>query len=143
MSIRNRVILLVEDSDEDYEVIRRAFPKISHRLYRCSDGDEALDYLRRRGAYADPGTPRPAVILLDLNLPGTDGREVLDAVKADGDLCVIPVVVLSTSSDPQDIIECYRRGASGYLRKPDSLEGYRTALSQVLAYWFEASLLPL
>src|SRR5438105_2527750 len=95
-------ILLVEDSPEDYQATVRAFQKagLANPIFRCASGDDALDYLHRRGAYADPGrSPRPGVILLDLNLPGTDGREVLAEVKADARLKAIPVIVLTTSAD--------------------------------------------
>src|SRR5215208_4460697 len=110
-------ILLVEDSPEDVETTRRAFQRSGLRnpVFHCSTGDEALDYLFRRGAYADPASsPRPGVILLDLNLPGTDGREVLEEIKRDGDLKQIPVVVLTTSSDDRDVTACYRAGANSY-----------------------------
>src|SRR5262250_2498869 len=95
-------ILLVEDSPEDFEATERAFRKsgLKNPIHRCVDGDEALDYLYRRGRYANPArSPRPGIVLLDLNLPGTDGREVLEAVKKDDVLKQIPVIVLTTSAD--------------------------------------------
>ena len=138
-------ILLVEDSPEDYETTERAFRRsgLKNPIYRCADGDEALDFLHRRGKYADPQqAPRPGVILLDLNLPGTDGREVLNAVKTDPDLKQIPVIVLTTSKDDRDIEVCYRCGANSYIQKPVDLEGFMQAIERLNDYWFEVVILP-
>lgn len=138
-------ILLVEDSPEDYETTKRAFQRSGLRnpLMRCADGEEALDYLFRRGSYADPAkSPRPGVILLDLNLPGTDGREVLSEIKANPQLQQIPVVVLTTSRDDRDVEACYRAGASSYIQKPVDLEGFIRAIEKLNGYWFEVVILP-
>lgn len=138
-------ILLVEDSPEDFETTQRAFRKSGLRnpIFRCSDGEEALDYLFRRGQYAEPGkAPRPGVILLDLNLPGTDGREVLAEIKADPSLKQIPVVVLTTSADERDVEGCYRAGASSYIQKPVDLDGFMRAIERLNDYWFEVVILP-
>jgi len=113
-TLSSQPILLVEDSPEDFEATQRAFRKsgLKNPLVRCEDGDQALDYLYRRGEYADPArSPRPGVVLLDLNLPGTDGRQVLSEIKGDERLRDIPVVVLTTSADERDITACYRAGA--------------------------------
>jgi CheY-like chemotaxis protein len=141
----NQPILLVEDSPEDYEATDRAFRRagLSNPIHRCSDGDEALDYLYQRGRYAEPAAaPRPGIILLDLNLPGTDGREVLEVVKGDADLKRIPVIVLTTSSDERDIDACYRAGANSYVQKPVDLEGFMKAVERLKGYWFEVVILP-
>lgn len=138
-------ILLVEDSPEDFETTQRAFRRsgLKNPIFRCSDGDEALDFLHRRGGFADPDkAPRPGVILLDLNLPGTDGREVLADIKADPSLQQIPVIVLTTSSDDRDIDACYRAGASSYIQKPVDLEGFMKAIERLNDYWFEVVILP-
>jgi CheY-like chemotaxis protein len=138
-------ILLVEDSPEDFETTERAFRKSGLRnpIVRCADGDEALDYLFRRGAYTDPEkSPRPGVILLDLNLPGTDGREVLTELKADPVLKQIPVVVLTTSKDERDVDACYKAGASSYIQKPVDLDGFIKAIERLNGYWFEVVILP-
>lgn len=138
-------ILLVEDSPEDFETTERAFRKSGLRnpIYRCSDGEEALDFLFRRGEFADPEkSPRPGVILLDLNLPGTDGREVLAEIKAAPQLKQIPVVVLTTSSDTRDVDACYRAGASSYIQKPVDLDGFMRAIERLNDYWFEVVILP-
>jgi CheY-like chemotaxis protein len=138
-------ILLVEDSPEDFETTERALRKsgLKNPIFRCSDGDEALDFLHRRGRFADPETsPRPGVILLDLNLPGTDGREVLNEVKTDPKLKQIPVIVLTTSKDDRDIEVCYRCGANSYIQKPVDLDGFMKAIERLNDYWFEVVILP-
>ncbi len=138
-------ILLVEDSPEDFEATQRAFRKsgLKNTLLRCEDGDEALDYLHRRGKYADPASsPRPGVILLDLNLPGTDGRQVLSEVKNNEHLHDIPVVVLTTSADERDISACYRAGANSYIQKPVDIDGFMKAIERLNGYWFEVVILP-
>jgi CheY-like chemotaxis protein len=141
----NQPILLVEDSPEDYETTQRAFRRsgLKNPIFRCADGDEALDFLFHRGRYADPAkAPRPGVILLDLNLPGTDGREVLSEIKASPALKQIPVIVLTTSSDERDFDACYRAGASSYIQKPVDLEGFMRAMERLNDYWFEVVILP-
>jgi len=138
-------ILLVEDSPEDFEATLRAFRKsgLKNTVLRCEDGDEALDYLHRRGEYADPASsPRPGVILLDLNLPGTDGRQVLNEIKNSERLRDIPVVVLTTSADERDITACYRAGANSYVQKPVDIDGFMKAIERLNGYWFEVVILP-
>jgi CheY-like chemotaxis protein len=135
-------ILLVEDSPEDFETTQRAFRRsgLKNPILRCADGDEALDFLFHRGSHAD--APRPGVILLDLNLPGTDGREVLAEIKADAELKQIPVIVLTTSSDDRDVQACYLAGASSYIQKPVDVEGFMRAIERLNDYWFEVVILP-
>jgi len=138
-------ILVVEDSPEDWETTWRAFQRAGLRnpLLRCATGDEALDFLHRRGRYQDPdSSPRPGIILLDLNLPGTDGREVLLEIKADEILRRIPVIVLTTSCDSRDIEACYGAGANSYIQKPVDLEGLIQAIQRLHDYWFEVVILP-
>ena len=139
------VILLVEDSPEDTEVVLRAFRKsgLVNPIRHCADGDEALDYLHRRGRYAEPdAAPRPSVILLDLNMPGTDGREVLSEIKQTEELRQIPVVVLTTSSDERDIEKCYAMGANSYIKKPVDLDGFMRAVQLLKDYWLQIVILP-
>ncbi len=138
----NQPILLVEDSPEDFETAERAFRKsgLKNPIIRCADGDEALELLFRRGRFAD--APRPGVVLLDLNLPGTDGREVLAEIKADPQLKHIPVIVLTTSSDDRDVQACYKAGASSYIQKPVDLDGFMRAIERLNDYWFEVVILP-
>ena len=135
-------ILLVEDSPEDFETTQRAFRRsgLKNPIFRCPDGDEALDFLFQRGSHA--GAPRPGVILLDLNLPGTDGREVLAEIKATPQLRQIPVIVLTTSSDDRDVQACYNAGASSYIQKPVDLDGFMQAIERLNDYWFEVVILP-
>lgn len=141
----NTLVLIVEDSDEDYETITRAFKKsgMGNPVVRCCDGDEALDYLRHRGRFADSkASPVPGMILLDLNLPGTDGYEVLEEIKRDLGLKTIPVIVLTSSSDQRDIERCYASGANSYMRKPVSFGGFVEAVQRLKEYWFEIAILP-
>lgn len=138
-------LLLVEDSPEDFEATVRALKKagLANPIFRCEHGDDALDFLFRRGRYADPAlSPRPGIILLDLNLPGTDGREVLAAVKADPALRSIPVVVLTTSTDERDVERCYQAGANSYMKKPVDLDGFMRAIQRMKDYWFEVVIVP-
>lgn len=144
-SARPQTILVVEDSDDDYFATARAFKKagLANPVRRCTNGDQALDYLLRRGDYADAQqSPRPGMVLLDLNLPGTDGREVLRALKREPHLAAIPVIVLTTSNAPQDIERCYACGANSYMQKPVDLHGFVLAMTRLKEYWFEVAVLP-
>ncbi len=141
----NKSLLLVEDNDVDYEHTIRAFKKanFANPVYRCIDGDEALDYLFKTGEYAPPNAPpTPGVILLDLNLPGTDGRDVLQKIKQDDNLSQIPVIVLTTSTDENDIQRCYKAGANSYIEKPVGMDGFIKAIQYLRGFWFEISVLP-
>lgn len=138
-------LLLVEDSDEDYVALVRAFRQAGINVphHRCHDGDEALEYLRQTGRYAAPtSAPRPSLILLDLNLPGTDGRDVLRSVKWDGNLSSIPVIVMTTSANPADIVECYSQGANGYQVKASNYEGFKREIQNTVDYWFRTAVIP-
>lgn len=138
-------ILIVEDNDYDFDQTVRAFQasRLANPIYRCVNGDDALDYLYRRGDYVDPSSaPRPSIVLLDLKLPGTDGHEVLQVVKADAALRSIPVVMLTTSEDERDIQACYQAGANTYIRKPVTFEGYLEAVQRLEQYWFQIAVLP-
>ncbi len=140
-----QLILVVEDSDDDFFAMQRAFKKagLLNPVRRCTNGDQALDYLYQRGDFTDPeAAPRPAIILLDLNLPGLDGREVLQVVKSDPKLRRIPVIVLTTSSARQDIERCYAAGANSYVHKPVNLEGFFQAISRLKDFWFGIAVLP-
>ena len=139
------VILLVEDSDVDYVAFARSIDRTGqkHTLYRCRDGDEALDFLFEKGRYADSGAaPRPSLILLDLNLPGTDGREVLARVKQDERLRSIPIVVLTSSTNPRDVSECYEHGANAYQVKAVDYDRFKLDVQRAVDYWFGTAVVP-
>ena len=140
----DQLILLVEDSPEDYEATVRALTRsgLANPIFRCDDGESALDYLFHRGQFAGNNAPRPGLILLDLDLPGIDGREVLAQIKIDPELKTIPVVVFTISNDEQEIAKCYQAGANGYVKKPVNLESYLNAINRLTNYWFEIVVLP-
>lgn len=145
MITESNPILLIEDSPEDYETTIRSFAKagVANAIYHCQDGGEAIDFLFHRGEYVDPASsPRPAVILLDLNMPGTGGREVLAQIKNDENLKAVPVIVLTTSNDHRDIDSCYRVGANSHIQKPVNLSKFIEAILRLSDYWFEIVILP-
>jgi two-component system response regulator len=138
-------ILLVEDSEDDYEATMRAFQKAN--LYNpvtwCQSGRDAIDRLCHEGVYKD--TPRhalPGLILLDLNMPGLDGRKTLQLIKGNPALKHIPVIILTTSADERDVENCYQMGANTYVQKPVSFDGLIEAIRRLREYWFEIALLP-
>ena len=143
---RRSPILIVEDSREDYEATLRSWTRCARQapdIQHCVDGDDALDYLYGRGRYdSDAESDRPALIILDLNLPGTGGLEVLQQLKQDRALRSIPVVVLSTSNDPTEVEECYDAGANSYVQKPSSLHEYFRIVESIEQFWVETVLLP-
>lgn len=141
----HRNLLVVEDSDADFEVLTRVLKKLSfsYPIHRCCDGDEALDYLYHRENYRDILMyPQPDLVLLDLNLPGTDGKDILEEIKQDDKLKSIPIIIFSTSSNPQDIKACYQKGANNYLLKPMDFTSMKITVESLIKYWFEISLLP-
>ena len=138
-------ILLVEDSVDDYEAATRSFKAahLDNPVHWCKTGQEALDYLKHEGTYAHaPGAAKPALVLLDLNMPGIDGRKVLAIVKQDPALKKTPVVILTTSSDERDVTQCYELGASTFIQKPVDFDGLIGAVSRIKDYWFGIALLP-
>ncbi len=138
-------ILLVEDDLEDVEITRRAFKKgnIANPFYVVRDGEEAMEFLQHTGRYSDPTTaPRPGLILLDLNLPRLDGREVLRLIKADPNLKRIPVVVLTTSGEEADVLGCYDQGANTYITKPVEFDKFLEAVITVGKYWLSIAVIP-
>ena len=134
-------ILMADDDDDDVFVARRAFSEanIHNPLFRVSDGSELLDFLHRRGGYADEAAqpPRPRLILLDLNMPGIDGREALERIKTDPDLRRIPLVVFTTSKGEVYIAGCYDRGANSYITKPTDMAGMIRAVRTIGTYWLD------
>ncbi|GAB3223312.1 response regulator [Hymenobacter seoulensis] len=138
-------ILVVEDSLEDFTALGRAFRKnaLQNPVLRCEDGDQALEYLQGYGKHPSWPQVLPAIILLDLNMPGTDGRTVLGILKHDPRLHSIPVIIFSTSSNANDIDECYRLGANSYLTKPVEYAMLEEKVRLVIRYWLETVELPI
>jgi CheY-like chemotaxis protein len=135
-------ILLVEDNPGDVRLTVEALndAKVHNNLYVAKDGVEAMSFLRREGAHAN--APRPDLILLDLNLPKKDGREVLEEIKEDMGLRRIPVVVLTTSEAEMDILKAYNLHANCYITKPVGLEQFITVIKTIEDFWLEIVKLP-
>lgn len=134
----NKTILLVEDNPDDAALTLRAFKRSNmlNPIVVVRDGVEALDFLFARGAYADrAGEPPPTLIILDLKLPRLDGLGVLKAVRADARTNLIPVVVLTSSKEEQDLIQTYSLGANSYIRKPVDFAQFQEAVKQLGIYW--------
>ncbi|GHF47916.1 CheY-like chemotaxis protein [Deinococcus metalli] len=133
-----RFLLVIEDSDEDFEAVLWALRRLGRdvRLERCTDGDQAMQRLHL------DGEPCPGLILLDLNLPGTDGREVLAHLKRDPVLHVLPVLVMSTSSSDDDVRACYDAGANGYLVKPVDFAQFTHQIRVMCEFWLDTAQLP-
>jgi two-component system, chemotaxis family, response regulator Rcp1 len=142
MNSRTIEILLVEDNPGDARLTLEAFKegRVLNNLVVMKDGVEALAYLRRRGPYAAAKTPD--LILLDLNLPRKSGREVLAEIKADAQLRVIPVVVLTTSADDQDVARAYNQHANCYITKPVDLEQFLRVVHSIEDFWLTLVRLP-
>jgi CheY-like chemotaxis protein len=139
------VILLAEDDPGDQELTRRALAqsRIRNELYIVEDGEEALDYLLRRGRYQDPdSSPKPDLMLLDLNMPKMDGKQLLQQMRADPSLRRIPVVALTTSEQENDIIRTYDLGANSYIVKPVDMDQFVNAIRVLKDYWFQIVVLP-
>lgn len=137
---RPRTVLVVEDSDEDFVALARALKKagFSEPILRCTQGDQVVPMLEQQRRANNP----LSLILLDLNLPAIDGREVLKMVKDRAHLRPIPIVVLSTSADYHDITDCYAHGASSYMLKALDYDQFNYAIKQLCDYWFGVVLLP-
>jgi two-component system, chemotaxis family, response regulator Rcp1 len=135
-------VLLVEDSAGDVRLTREAFKdaKVYVNLHVASDGAEAMAFLAREGSFAN--VPRPDLILLDLNLPKKDGREVLEEIKSSPTLKCIPVVILTTSESDADILRSYRLHANCYITKPVDLEGFLTVIKSIDNFWLSVVKLP-
>ena len=138
-------LLLADDDPDDRLLARQALEKsrLANDLRCVEDGEELLDYLRRRGKYADPKeSPRPGLVLLDLNMPRKDGREALREIKSDPKLRDIPVVVLTTSKAEEDIARSYNLGVNSYITKPVKFSALVEVMKALGKYWFEIVELP-
>src|ERR1700689_4914436 len=135
-------VLLVEDSPGDVRLTQEAFRDAnpSIRLHVATDGIEAMAFLRREGIHAN--APRPDLILLDLNLPKMDGREVLALIKRDQDLKIIPTIILTTSDDEADVMISYQLQANCYLRKPAHWDAFDSLVRSINAFWLTRAKLP-
>ncbi len=133
--MKDKTILLVEDNPDDVELTLRAFKKsnIMNRIHVVNDGKEALDYLFGSDV-AEPG-PKPSVVLLDLKLPRIDGLEVLRKMRADVKTQLLPVVILTSSKEDQDLVSGYQLGANSFIRKPIDFEQFAMAIHQLGLYW--------
>lgn len=138
-------ILVAEDDEDDRLLMQDALEenRLANDLHFVEDGVELLDYLNRRGEYTDPqSSPRPSLILLDLNMPRKDGREALKEIKADPNLRKIPIVVLTTSKAEEDILRTYDLGVSSFIAKPVVFDSMVQIMKMLGTYWFEIVELP-
>jgi two-component system, chemotaxis family, response regulator Rcp1 len=135
-------ILLVEDNENDVELTRIGFKKskLLLNLHHAKDGVECMDFLRKQGAHA--GAPRPDLILLDLNMPRMNGQEVLAQIVADEGLCNLPVIVLTTSTDEEEIVKMYKLRCSSYIAKPVDFDQFLRLVQSLADYWFTVVVLP-
>ena len=144
-AVKPVTILVADDDPDDRQLTREAFEeaKLVNDLRFVEDGIELLDYLQRRGKYVDPAnSPRPGIILLDLNMPRKDGREALAEMKADPRLKTIRVIIMTTSKAEEDILRTYDLSASSYITKPVSFEGLVDVVRTLGKYWLEIVELP-
>jgi CheY-like chemotaxis protein len=132
------IVLLVEDDPGDQKLVKNALADqdqdVTNEFHVANSGEEALEYLQR-SKIGDEQSPWPNLILLDLNMPGMGGREFLKRMKADDDLCAIPVIVLTVSDSEVDIQECYRLNVAGYVQKLASPEEFQTVVKKLAKYW--------
>jgi len=145
MSMASRTILVIDDCIDDITATKRAFKKAGLRnpIRHCVDGEDALRYFGREGEYSNPDdSPVPSLVLLDLNMPGVDGHQVLAHIRNTPELKSIPVVVLTTSDDGIDVEKCYEHGANSYIQKPVDFLGLAQAIQRLRDYWFELVVLP-
>jgi CheY-like chemotaxis protein len=135
-------VLLVEDNPGDVRLTREAMKEghIESNLHVVGDGQAAIDFLQRKGVFAD--APRPDLVLLDLNLPKKSGREVLAEIKQDDDLKTIPIVVLTTSKAEEDIVKTYQLHANCFITKPVDLDRFIAVVQQIESFWLEVVRLP-
>jgi len=142
LSARPAEILLAEDNENDVELTRQGFKrsKLLLNLHHVKDGEECLAFLRKQGKYAN--VPTPDLLLLDLNMPRVDGREVLAEIIADKDLNSIPVVVLTTSANDEEILKMYKLRCSSYIVKPVDFEQFLHVIRSIAEYWFTVVVVP-
>jgi two-component system response regulator len=134
-------ILIVDDNEDDYEAVARAFKKVglSNPVSLCTSGQGAMDFLKPVGASK---ADKPVLIMLDLNMPGMDGFQVLQRIRQDAVMRQIPVVIWTTSSNEKDVDACYQLGANAYMQKPAIFDDLVESVRRLRQYWFETALLP-
>jgi CheY-like chemotaxis protein len=137
-------ILLVDDSEDDVLMARKVFSRLPfpHSLATAACAAEALDYLRRAGKHSGRKGGLPHLLLLDINMPGMDGFELLRLLKADPELKKIPVIMLTTSASREDVRRSYECGAASFITKPETFEGFRDLMGKFAGYWLSVSALP-
>ena len=143
--VRAATVLLAEDNPADQNLTRRALDRgvIHCDLRVVSNGEEAMDYLLQRKKFTDPAAcPRPDLLLLDLNMPRLNGRQVLEQMKADPNLDIIPVVVLTTSRQEEDVVRSYKLGCNSFIQKPIEVRDFVAALEHLGTYWLKLVVLP-
>jgi CheY-like chemotaxis protein len=141
----NAIILLVEDNPADQQLCVRAFQKgkIKITIKIANDGQEAMDYLLNLNSFNDKlAFPRPDLILLDINMPRKDGKQVLKEIRSNPDLKVIPVIMLTTSDQEKDIFDSYNLGVNAYISKPVRINDFASAIEKIEDFWFSLSSLP-
>ncbi len=139
------ITLLMADDDMDDQMLARealSEARLANDLYFVKDGEALMDYLHNRGEYTEQPSPRPGLILLDLNMPKKDGRQALKEIKEDADLRRIPIVVLTTSTAEEDILRTYDLGVNSFITKPVTFEGLVEVMKSLSKYWFEIVELP-
>lgn len=140
-----KLVLVIEDNLDDFEMTVRALRKssITNPVLNFETGEESLEYLYQKGRYANnPKHQRPSLILLDINMPGMNGIEVLKNIKNETELKTIPVIMLTTSKGSKDIQSCYDAGANSYMQKPVKFEGFLDAMKTMKNFWFELAVTP-
>jgi len=137
-------ILMADDDPDDRVLTREALMenKLANDLHFVEDGEELMDFLKRRGKYENQNTPRPGLILLDLNMPRKDGREALTEIKADPELRSIPIIILTTSKAEEDIVKSYDLGVSSFITKPVTFDDLVKVAKAIGEYWFGIVVLP-
>jgi two-component system, chemotaxis family, response regulator Rcp1 len=135
-------ILLIEDQPADVRLTKEILSdgKVANEVHVVHDGEQAMEFLRREGDFAN--SPRPDLVLLDLNLPRMDGREVLAEIKSDPELMAVPVIVLTTSSAERDVLDAYKHRANAYVTKPIDLDQFVSAVASIEQFWLTFVRLP-
>jgi two-component system, chemotaxis family, response regulator Rcp1 len=139
---RVRDLLIVDDDPVQINLFRHFLEEVGckHRCHAIANGTEALQFLRKRGPYRN--APRPELIVLDINMPGMNGCEVLTQIKRDPDLCSIPVIMFSAGVREEDLRRCYTAGANAYVQKPSDYEATLKVVEQIDRFWFHIAILP-